>query len=191
MNSAAMPYAHWRGLDIHTQAPRYRAICDAVGDNDSVLDVGCGDGVLLGRLRAQGYSGEYLGLERDPAAAAQCHARFGADSVVMSGEEAFTGTRRFDRIVLTEVLYYMPDPIGALRRCLGRLNPCGSIIATIYLRPGRPRVKTLLRSLFDWRIPRNGIHCAEMVSRAFPAADVHDVAERTARYRVWKITAQC
>ena len=50
-----------------TQERRFEVLCDVIEPADSVIDVGCGLGDLLGYLRQRkGFTGRYLGLDFVP-----------------------------------------------------------------------------------------------------------------------------
>ena len=101
---------------------RFDRIVAAVPRGARVLDVGCGDGTLLGRLRAErGASG--FGLEIDGA----CVGRAVADglAVVQGDAEAELGgypTGAFDAVVLSNSVQALRAPVSALRqaRLIGR-----------------------------------------------------------------------
>jgi SAM-dependent methyltransferase len=61
-----------------TQERRFAVLCDVIGATDSVIDLGCGLGDLLGYLRqSRGFQGRYLGLDFVPefvSHAARAHA---------------------------------------------------------------------------------------------------------------------
>ncbi|MEV0247202.1 class I SAM-dependent methyltransferase [Nocardia sp. NPDC050712] len=75
----------------------------------SVLDIGCGTGNLIDRLRSR--VARVTGLEPDPAAARAAAARFaGEDSVVIeqAGFEQLDPDRRWDAITLVASLHHLP-----------------------------------------------------------------------------------
>lgn len=50
-----------------TQERRFDVLCDVIGADDAVIDLGCGLGDLLGYLRQRkGFTGRYLGLDFVP-----------------------------------------------------------------------------------------------------------------------------
>jgi methionine biosynthesis protein MetW len=96
----------------------------------SVCDLGCGPGHLLKALRAYGY--QACGIEPDPAAVKLC---------VDQEMEVHVGTaealpqnlagRRFDAVVMTQVLEHCRDPRSALRGALGLLRSGGHLIVEV------------------------------------------------------------
>ena len=136
-------------------SPRFDRIVAAVPRGARVLDVGCGDGGLLGRLRAErGASG--FGLEIDGA----CVGRAVADglAVVQGDAEAeMSGypPGAFDVVVLSNSVQALRAPVPALRQAL----VIGRRVAVSFPNFGHWRVRASL--LFSGRMP---------TSRALPAA---------------------
>ncbi len=85
-----------------------------------LLDVGCGSGAFLARMRALGWNVQ--GVEPDPAAADLARRR---GLQVSSSLEAPMET--FDAVTLNHVLEHLPDPDGTLRSITARLAPGGRV----------------------------------------------------------------
>ncbi|WP_129782965.1 class I SAM-dependent methyltransferase [Promicromonospora panici] len=97
------------------------------------LDVGCGAGLLLGRLR--GRFDEVLGIDADSAMAAVSTERFAGDPVVSVRHirfEEVDGT--FDTITMIAVLHHMPLE-AALRHTSELLEPGGRLLVVGLARP--------------------------------------------------------
>ncbi len=91
-----------------------------------VLDVGCGNGLLLGRLR--GRFDEVLGVDADAAMAAIAAERFAGDLAVTVRHARFEevdGT--FDAVTMVAVLHHLPLE-AALRHAAGLLTPGGRLL---------------------------------------------------------------
>jgi SAM-dependent methyltransferase len=89
-----------------------------------MLDVGCGNGGFLVRMRAAGWS--VAGIE--PDSDARRHA-LGAGLDVRPGPsigDAFPG-ETFDAITLNHVLEHLHDPLAVLKDCVAAVVPGGSI----------------------------------------------------------------
>ena len=95
----------------------------------SVLDVGCGTGMLLRRARAAGHAGRLCGL--DPAAAMLDVARDGVDGVewVLGDLSSVSWSGEFDLVVMTghafQVLTRDEEMRGALAAVRTALTPAG------------------------------------------------------------------
>jgi SAM-dependent methyltransferase len=104
------------------EARRLVELADADG---RALDVGCGDGRFLRRLRAAGWRGRLHGVEPSPVAAAAARSH-GIDVEKAPFEEFATGDR-FDLVVLRHVLEHVRDPRATLGRVHSVLRPGGLV----------------------------------------------------------------
>lgn len=112
--------------DVHDFARR--AILDALalGPEDRLLDVGCGGGLLLRDALASGarvtgldHSEEMVRLTRERAPRAEV--------VLGSAERLPFGDASFTAIAMSIVLFFLPNPIAALRECRRVLAPGGRV----------------------------------------------------------------
>jgi SAM-dependent methyltransferase len=94
----------------------------------SVLDVGCGRGWLLARLRCRGWT--VAGTELSDAAA-----RYARDVLhldVRTGDLAQAGIRgSFDLVILWHVLEHVPEPDSLLRQVAAILRPGGTLLVSV------------------------------------------------------------
>ncbi|WP_051432571.1 class I SAM-dependent methyltransferase [Promicromonospora kroppenstedtii] len=106
------------------------------------LDVGCGKGLLLSRLR--GRFDEVLGVDADAAMAAVAAGRFsGASSVAVRHARFEEVDGEFDTITMVAVLHHLPlEP--ALRHAAGLLAPGGRLLVV-----GLARADTLADLAWD------------------------------------------
>lgn len=88
-----------------------------------MLDLGCGDGIVLHLARQDGW--QVHGIELFPEQVALVRQTFGLD-VETSDIEGFRGPPgSWDVVLLTHVLEHLPDPVGALRKIRDLLAPGG------------------------------------------------------------------
>ncbi|MCS7038122.1 MAG: class I SAM-dependent methyltransferase [Caldilineales bacterium] len=133
------------GLD---QLARYSVIAGYIHylkPEAAVLDVGCGEGLLLRSYRPYGYS-RYLGV--DIAANAVARLSAAADErthFVCADAETFHPDESFDVIVFNESLYYFREPLTTFARYLDFLNQDGIVIVSTFL--GSPRAVSILKRL--------------------------------------------
>lgn len=94
-----------------------------------LLDVGCGTGFVLERLRER-Y--EAFGVDVSPLAVELCRAR-GLDRVAVGSTEDLSAVEacRFSGIFLLDVLEHLDDDLGALVRLREVLAPGGVVIITV------------------------------------------------------------
>lgn len=140
----------WDSLKTLAELPRYYVIagyCERFRPMPAVLDIGCGEGFLqqaLGRYTA------YVGLDLSGEAIARARGREDERTRFVQGDVyAFTPDRRFDAVVFNESLFYMRDPIAALRRFDGALEPGGVFIVSIYEMGLDRRIWKMLRADYE------------------------------------------
>ncbi len=103
----------WDYLDGPAEMPRYATIfgyARASNSHASVLDVGCGAGILLHWLDRD--IERYVGIDLSSTAIEQARSQHLLDSARFEVADAatFNTNDRFDIIVLNEILYYMNSP---------------------------------------------------------------------------------
>lgn len=128
----------WENLKSEKESKRYYQIIDYLqkygASNPSILDIGCGDGVLNERMQNGTYS-YFLGLDFSKVSIEQAKkknflkAEFVAEDVI-----TFKTSRNFDVIVFNEAFYYIHDAEkqNVLDRMLLYLHKDGIIITSIY-----------------------------------------------------------
>jgi len=122
-------------LDSIPERARYSLIvgqCDVLGVR-SILDVGCGQGVLAKRLNRVTYD-RYVGIDISQTAIAQARRELPdpRNTYLVSDADAFDTADRFDLLVFNECLYYMEDPASVVRRYLAFLRPGGHVSISMY-----------------------------------------------------------
>jgi SAM-dependent methyltransferase len=125
----------WDYLADASEQPRYQVITDylvAHGSGGSVLDVGCGEGLLRRHLAPFGYS-RYVGVDLSETAVERLRAESapGAEAV-LADAAAYEPDGLFDAIVFNECLYYFDDPLAVVRRYLAHLAPDGVVVASMF-----------------------------------------------------------
>lgn len=129
---------HWAAADPGSAdyAPateaRYELIVEQVAGSGRVLDIGCGDGYLVGRAAAQ--SDLVVGIEPEPTGAALardllrgwpgCHVALGSGSALPLSRHAF------DAVTLADVIEHLEDPHACLAEAARVLRPGGKIAVT-------------------------------------------------------------
>ena len=94
----------------------------------TLLDVGCGDGARLAKLRDRGWAA--YGQEIDQRAAAVAHTRYHLDVRLGPLEHAGFAEQFFDLIIMNHVIEHVHDPIAFLALCRRFLKPNGRLILT-------------------------------------------------------------
>ena len=104
-----------------------------------LLEVGCGSGEMLQRLR--GFGWDVLGQDVDPGAVAHGRKR-GLEVRQGSLESLELPSASFDAIVMSHVLEHLFDPVGLLNECHRLLRPGGRLSLVV------PNAASLGFSLF-------------------------------------------
>jgi 2-polyprenyl-3-methyl-5-hydroxy-6-metoxy-1,4-benzoquinol methylase len=117
-----------------------------------LLDVGCGDGAFLARMKSLGW--EAVGVELDEKAANVAKTQFDVDVFIGTLEAAGFADESFDAITLSHVIEHVGDPIELLCRCRNLLRKGGRVVVTT------PNADSLGHRIFreHWRgleVPRH------------------------------------
>ncbi|MCX5676456.1 MAG: class I SAM-dependent methyltransferase [Planctomycetota bacterium] len=139
-------------------------------DAKAVLDVGCGTGRLLQLLGERHPQMDRAGIELNSARAGLARQKAGCE-IHQAPIEEFSSKRKFDVILMMNVLSHIPTFDGLFRSVRGLLNPGGKFI----LKVGELQDDVQRGDLFDWGIPDH-LH--------FLGLDTIDFAARQYGFRV-------
>ncbi len=134
-------YARWRSLSAVGKADHVVELCNRAGvAPSSTLDVGCGDGALIGELGRRGFGGRLAGMEiSEPAAAIARQGLPGTEIGVFDGERLPLAEGSYDLGVLSHVLEHAPRPAALLAEVA---RVCGMVLFEVPLEAnwsaGRP-----------------------------------------------------
>jgi SAM-dependent methyltransferase len=110
---------NWELMRRFDEVARYSVIAaylHHLRPGGSVLDVGCGEGLLADHLRPFGYS-RYLGVDLSETAIGQAAGRTDATTAFAAADaESYVPPERWDAIVFNECVYYFNDPVGTVGR---------------------------------------------------------------------------
>jgi 2-polyprenyl-3-methyl-5-hydroxy-6-metoxy-1,4-benzoquinol methylase len=127
--------------------------CRQLGPSGSVLDIGCGEGLLAHWLA--GACPRYVGIDLSAEAIAIARAKnlpFAEFAVADAAD--FRPASRFDVIVFNEYLYYFDRPLELAARLAAALTPEGILIVSLSKGPASTQI---------WRMLRNGFRELEQV----------------------------
>ena len=132
-------WSYLRDLDQTTRYSVIAGFIQVLKRDGCLLDVGCGEGVLLDRLNGMAYS-KFVGIDisREAIALAQ-KKRYQRSLFAQVNAEDFITDQRFDVIVFNEVLYYFFDPLAVAQKYCACLEPRGLFITSLYAGSDRAR----------------------------------------------------
>lgn len=151
---------HWKFMRGLEELPRYSIIAGYFRyfkPGGSLLDVGCGEGILQKKLGPCGYS-KYVGIDISEAAIDQAALQNDEKTIfVCINALNYTPQERFDAIVFNEILYYFDEPLQMVEKYKQCLNEEGIIITSMYLNSDRAtaiwkRLKVIYSSLDEVKV---------------------------------------
>jgi SAM-dependent methyltransferase len=192
---------------------RHRAIYDDLGDrfpafvdrkDNLLVDVGCGRGDFLGRMKTLGWN--VLGIEPDPVSAALAERR-GIPVFRGTLNEAALPDATADQVVMSHVLEHLYDPHSVIYECFRILRPGGRLVIST------PNADSLGHRWFrhDWRglepprhlfiysgpslrkiLERRPFRICQITTRSYLARGIYDygLALRNTRTAVVRSAAQ-
>jgi 2-polyprenyl-6-hydroxyphenyl methylase/3-demethylubiquinone-9 3-methyltransferase len=143
----------WDYLHSVAELARYSVIvgyCRRHKPAASVLDVGCGAGILR-QLLWPAYS-HYLGLDVSEAAIRRARAVAASapgTDFVCADAQSFQAVERFDVIVFNECLYYFREPVGVVRHYEACLNADGIFVMSNVIRRRSRAARSEVRSAYE------------------------------------------
>jgi 2-polyprenyl-3-methyl-5-hydroxy-6-metoxy-1,4-benzoquinol methylase len=110
-----------------------------------LLEIGCGSGAFLARMRSLGWN--VFGIDPDPAAVAWGQQTHKLDVTCGTWEQMRFPADFFDVITMNHVIEHVHDPVGLLTECQRILRPGGNVVVTT------PNADSWGHKMFtgDWR----------------------------------------
>lgn len=126
----------WKYMGALPELARYSVVVGYVqhlAPRGELLDLGCGEGILQGRLGHAGYA-RYVGVDISSVAIEAASRQADERTRFVCGDVAsYEPDGLFDVIVLNEVLYYLSDPLSVLRRYQRFLKPGGAFVISMFV----------------------------------------------------------
>ena len=141
----------WTAFDRLDELAHYSVLAGyalQLSPGGRLLDVGCGDGVLRGRLHAAAFS-RYVGLDFSEAVGRARHRTDEKTEFIVGDMREFTTLTNFDTIVFNESLYYVPDPVAELDRYSPWLAPGGVFLISTHLKPNTESLWAKIAESYD------------------------------------------
>jgi SAM-dependent methyltransferase len=114
------------GSDLGRQRQNLRTMFLADVAPGSLLEVGCGSGRFLNRMREAGW--QVKGTDFDPAVAARVKERYALQVDIGDLQDLGYAAGSYDAIAMSQVIEHVPDPIVLLQECLRLLRPDGRLV---------------------------------------------------------------
>jgi len=138
----------WKKLNNLHEVAHYSAIIGYIQylkPKSSILDVGCGEGILFRRFKPNGYF-RYIGIDISQTAINTLAQDQDENSrFIVTDAETYVSQELFDVIIFNEVLYYFLNPLKTVIRYADLLKDSGIIIVSTYTRSDR--AKAILRQI--------------------------------------------
>ena len=120
-----------RGVDEVARYQAVRSITERYAADGFVLDIGCSQGILQEGLRYR----RYLGVDNfEPSIALATAKTDSRTQFVCADGSTFVADAPPNAVIMNEVVYYLPDPMGAVEHHADQLAPDGVLIVSIYAR---------------------------------------------------------
>lgn len=129
----------WKYMRQLTELARYSVIVGYLHffKKGTILDVGCGEGILFRRYRPYGYS-KYLGIDISQVAIDNLSNEQDEKTIFIRADvEKYTPIESFDVIVFNESIYYFNDPLEVVGRYIQTLKEDGILIISTYVKSER------------------------------------------------------
>jgi SAM-dependent methyltransferase len=105
------------------------------GERPSILDIGCGTGLLRDRLPEDAV-GRFVGIDPSAVAIDAASARGHRDTEYLVAELPGPDLGRFDLVICNEMLYYAPDLDALFSAIEAVLAPEGWLLTSVFRHPG-------------------------------------------------------
>ena len=134
---------NWNRLGELADLGHYSVVvgyCHCLRPSGSILDVGCGEGILQEKLRPYGYR-RYVGIDLSSEAIRRASSRTDRDTVfVQADATTFDPDGTFEVILFSESLYYLDRPTAVMRRFEGALAEDGVFIVSMHMTRGKQEI---------------------------------------------------
>lgn len=143
--------ANWSGEDYQRVSALQRAVASetladlVLAGDESVLDIGCGDGFLTRQIAAHLPGGLIVGMDASPlmvAAAHRAESAHGATYFVRADARRLPFGRHFDMVVSFNALHWVPQLDEALAGIAAVLRPGGRSVIQVVCATQRPSIES-------------------------------------------------
>lgn len=143
----------WQHLHSEEELPRYALLSALMRKHQrpgSVLDIGCGEGILFEHLWPGSFT-QYCGIDLSLEAISHAKSRNHAEATFQCADaEKFVphANQSFNAIIFNEVLYYFVDPAATVARYQEYLQSDGIVLASNFV-PSLKSIRQDVRAIKD------------------------------------------
>jgi 2-polyprenyl-3-methyl-5-hydroxy-6-metoxy-1,4-benzoquinol methylase len=149
----------WDYLRSLNELARFSVVvgyCHYLKEAGSILEIGCGEGILQERLHRAKYS-HYVGLDVSAEAIHRAtHKQDEKNCFVRADATTYEPDQRFDVIVFNECLEYFDDPLNLVRRYERFLEHGGIFLVSMFVGKDTVRTKRIWKMLETVYTPEIG-----------------------------------
>jgi 2-polyprenyl-3-methyl-5-hydroxy-6-metoxy-1,4-benzoquinol methylase len=142
---------YWDFLKGVEEVPHYSVLAGYLRflkPGGSVLDVGCGEGILQARIGSEAYS-RYVGIDCSEAAISIACKNADRKTLFLAIDAAYyVPAEAFDVIVFNEVLYYFDDPLTVFDRYTRALRGNGVLLTSLFMTERSSAILRRLKCLY-------------------------------------------
>ena len=129
----------------------------------SVLDIGCGGGLLCEAMAANGADVTGIDISNESIAAARAHCQTGGKynihyELVSPEQFAQTNVLHYDVITCMEMLEHVPEPESIIKACATMLKPGGHIFFSTINRTTSAYIMAILGAEYVFKLIPRGTH---------------------------------
>lgn len=141
--------------------------CHHLRPGASILEIGCGEGILQRRLDPTRYS-RYVGVDISAEAVRRAAARDDASAnFVCEDAELYEPREIFDVVVFNESLEYFHDPVGLVRRYEPYLAADGVFVVSMFVGSETARTGKIWKRLQSVYRPRDATRVTNMAGQSW------------------------
>ncbi len=142
--------AEWDYLHSLGEAPRLGVVsvyCQMLATDGALLEIGCGDGILLRKLDRNRFQ-QFTGVDLSSVAIERARGlEDDRTTFVCAAAETFVPDRTYDAIVFNEVLEYFDDPLAVVRRYEPHLRADGAFVVSMFAGVSTDRTRRIWKML--------------------------------------------
>lgn len=113
----------------------------------SLLDMGCGEGILQESIPETMYS-KYVGVDFSEPIKLAAHKCTERTQFVVGDMNTYVPNEQFDAIVFNESIYYLNNPLKGLQRYAEYLKPDGIFLISIFVKDKHEEIWRQIQSVF-------------------------------------------